>query len=375
VTWGTYVLHEEAGYWWKNAGQRLRAGHAVVTWEIFKREFLMKYFPADVRNKKVVEFMELKQGNLSVAEYAAKFEDLCRFSPHYNTVEAEIDKCVKFESGLRPDIKHLIGFSEIRDFATLVNKSRICDEDGRAKSTYYKMRNDKKGRGQDRGKPYDNKGKKSVGSSSGKGKGDGGVRCFKCGAPGHKSYECGKAKEKCFKCGGLGHKAHECKKDKVTCYNCGDEGHYSTECKKPKKTGGKVFALSGDGAGQMDNLIRGTCFINNTPLITIIDTGVTHSFISLDCVERLNLETSVMSSRMVIDTPANGSVTTKLVCVNCPVTVYGRNFGMDLVCIPLSKLDVILGMNWLRFNRVHINCYVKTVISKTGRESEFAAYD
>ncbi|MCI80324.1 GRAS family transcription factor, partial [Trifolium medium] len=46
-------------------------------------------------------------------------------SPHYNTAEAEYDKCVKFESGLRPDIKHLIGFSEIRDFPTLVNKSRI----------------------------------------------------------------------------------------------------------------------------------------------------------------------------------------------------------------------------------------------------------
>ncbi|MCI80186.1 GRAS family transcription factor, partial [Trifolium medium] len=63
--------------------------------------------------------MELKQGNLSVVEYSAKFEALCVFSPHYNTVEAEEDKCVKFESGLRPDIKQLIGFSEIRDFPTL----------------------------------------------------------------------------------------------------------------------------------------------------------------------------------------------------------------------------------------------------------------
>ncbi|MCI50829.1 gag polyprotein-related, partial [Trifolium medium] len=76
--------------------------------------------------------MELIQGNLSVAEYAAKFEELCRFSPHYNTIEAEEDKCVKFESGLGLDIKQLIGFYEIRNFATLVNKSRICDEDGKA---------------------------------------------------------------------------------------------------------------------------------------------------------------------------------------------------------------------------------------------------
>ncbi|MCI68465.1 pol polyprotein, partial [Trifolium medium] len=77
----------------------------AIVWEIFKREFLRKYFPADVKNKKVIEFMELKQGNISAAEYSAKFEALCVFSPHYKTMEAEEDKCVKFESGLRPDIK------------------------------------------------------------------------------------------------------------------------------------------------------------------------------------------------------------------------------------------------------------------------------
>ncbi|MCI49767.1 cellular nucleic acid-binding protein, partial [Trifolium medium] len=100
-----------------------------------------------------------------------KFESLCAFSPHYNTVEAESDKCVKFESGLRPDIKHFIGFLEIQDFATLVAKSRICDEDGNAKSNYYKAMSVKKGRGQDRGKPYGDKGKKSVESSGGRKKG------------------------------------------------------------------------------------------------------------------------------------------------------------------------------------------------------------
>ncbi|MCI70313.1 hypothetical protein A2U01_0091576, partial [Trifolium medium] len=67
---------------------------------------------------------------MTVAEYATKFESLSVFSPYYNTPEVEYDKCVKFESGLRPEVKHLIEFSEIRDFPTLVNKSRICDEDG-----------------------------------------------------------------------------------------------------------------------------------------------------------------------------------------------------------------------------------------------------
>ena len=49
---------------------------AEVTWAVFKREFLDKYFPEDVRGKKEIEFLELKQGNMSVTEYAAKFVEL-----------------------------------------------------------------------------------------------------------------------------------------------------------------------------------------------------------------------------------------------------------------------------------------------------------
>ncbi|MCI96340.1 hypothetical protein A2U01_0117640, partial [Trifolium medium] len=57
-----------------------------------------------------------------------------------------------------------------------MTKARICDEDGKAKSSYCKALNDRKGKGQDRGKPYDN---------TGKGNGNGGRKqsngqCYKC---------------------------------------------------------------------------------------------------------------------------------------------------------------------------------------------------
>ncbi|XP_058725843.1 uncharacterized protein LOC131597147 [Vicia villosa] len=32
---------------------------------------------------------------------------------------------------------------------------------------------------------------------------------------------------------------------------------------------------------------------------------------------------------------------------------------MDLVCLRLHQVDVILGMNWLEFNYIHIKCYNK----------------
>jgi hypothetical protein len=63
-------------------------GH-LLTWEGFREEFLEKYIPADVRNKKEIEFLELMEGNMTMAEYATKFEELSKFCPYYNDVGVE----------------------------------------------------------------------------------------------------------------------------------------------------------------------------------------------------------------------------------------------------------------------------------------------
>ncbi|MCI65944.1 cellular nucleic acid-binding protein, partial [Trifolium medium] len=72
---------------------------------------------------------------------------------------------------------------------------------------------------------------------------------------GHMSFDCPRKADKCLNCGRLGHMTEACR-GKVTCFNCGEDGHKSLVCKKPKKMMGKVFALSGEDADQVDNLIR-----------------------------------------------------------------------------------------------------------------------
>ena len=187
------------------------------------------------------------------------------------------------------------------------------------------------------------------------------IVCFKCGKPGHKSNVCTGEVKRCFCCGKTGHEIAGCTHKEVICFNCGEEGHISTQCQKPKKTqtGGKMFALAGTQASGGDRLIRGICFINSTPLITIIDTGATHCFIAADCVKKLGPVLSSMNGEMVVDLPAKGSVTTSLVCLKCPLSIFDRNFVVDLVYLSLDGLDIILGMNWLEYNYVHINCYNK----------------
>lgn len=89
---------------------------------------------------------------------------------------------------------------------------------------------------------------------------------------------------------------------------------------------------------------------------------MSHSFISADCVVKLNLVASSIMGNMVIETPTNGYVTTSLVCLSYPQSIYGKDFGVNLICLPLSQVNFILRMNWLEFNHVHINYFDKTMM-------------
>ncbi|XP_050916427.1 serine/arginine-rich splicing factor RS2Z33-like [Lathyrus oleraceus] len=238
------MLEKEAEDWWRNTVQRFDEDDIGVTWALFRDAFLEKYFPEDVRGKKEIKFLKLKQGNGTVAEYTAKFEELIKFCPHYNTANAERSKCLKSVNGLRPDIKKAMGYQKITIFYELVNKSRIYDEDSRESVAHYKSLYDKKGKGQFRGKSYD--GKKKVGD--GKKPSGGGshtpVKCFRCGVEGHRAPECPKGDVTCFKCGKQGHKSFDCRvSSNVTCYNCGEQGHISTKCNKSKKEQAKGKVL------------------------------------------------------------------------------------------------------------------------------------
>ena len=165
-----------------------------------------KYFPKDVHGKKEIKFLELRQGNSKIAEYAARYEELVKFYPHYNDLAAEVSKCIKFENRLRPEIKQGIGYLHICQFPELVNKCRIFDQDSRDKASYFKNYNEKKGKNQDRGKSYAAPADKGRQRAYDKKKPSGG------GAP---------ASMKCYKCGELGHHVDACNNKVLRCYRCG----------------------------------------------------------------------------------------------------------------------------------------------------------
>ena len=78
VRYGTHMLAVEADDWLLETCQKLEDAGENVTWVVFHREFLRKYFPEDIHGKKGIKFLELKQGSMSVVEYAAKFAELAK---------------------------------------------------------------------------------------------------------------------------------------------------------------------------------------------------------------------------------------------------------------------------------------------------------
>ncbi|XP_058765452.1 uncharacterized protein LOC131638944 [Vicia villosa] len=196
-----------------------------------------------------MEFLALRQGNSYVTEYSAKFVELVKFYPQCSAEIAEFSKCIKLESGLRLEINGRLNIS--RSVDNIVH------------SAHYKSVNEKRGKlHHDRKKPYDAPAEKK------KEKFFGGKKTSGGGAPAT-----------------TGHRAPNCKDDGLNCFSYGEQGHISTQCHKPVKdanatnTNGRVFAFSGVEDSKKDNLIRGTCFINDIKLVAVIDTGATHLFI------------------------------------------------------------------------------------------------
>jgi len=75
-----YQFDKEAEFWWGKVKSRVT--EPVLTWNQLKALMDAQYYPRDVRVKENRSFLCLKQGEMSVIEYAGKFNGLSRFSPN-----------------------------------------------------------------------------------------------------------------------------------------------------------------------------------------------------------------------------------------------------------------------------------------------------
>ena len=86
-----------------------------------------KYFSDIARHAKAQEFLELKQGTMTVMDYVAKFIELARFADDY--VATDMAKVRRFENGLKLSIQGRIVGLRLQDMDSMVGTSLTIERE------------------------------------------------------------------------------------------------------------------------------------------------------------------------------------------------------------------------------------------------------
>ena len=86
-----------------------------------------KYFPDTARHAKAQEFLELKQGAMTVMDYVARFTELAQFADDY--VATNMTKVRRFENGLKLSIQARIIGLLLRDMDSMVGTTLTIERE------------------------------------------------------------------------------------------------------------------------------------------------------------------------------------------------------------------------------------------------------
>ncbi|XP_065869079.1 uncharacterized protein [Euphorbia lathyris] len=265
------LLKKHAITWWESI-ERVVIAPRVLTYEDFKKEFADKYMPRVYRDEKKVEFYNLKQGNMTIAEYELRFAELSKYA--LDAVATEEDKCYRFKQGLRLEIQKFLAvkitnFKILLEIATRVEcthqeerrvegaKRRYSESRGEQNTSFKRGGSYEHSIGrsgfQHGASSFRSGGRSGFRRSSGYGRGTsehssysapsvGTGRAFSAGAGG--SFERRYAPPPtCITCG-RNHLGPCWRAGRIVCYGCGEPGHIQHDCPTIKGTSGSTHSVT-----------------------------------------------------------------------------------------------------------------------------------
>ncbi|KAA3483244.1 ty3-gypsy retrotransposon protein [Gossypium australe] len=357
------LLRDEAYQWWLTVKKGTPAD--CITWDFFKIAFQGKYVGASYVDAQRKIFLNLIQGK-SVAECEAEFLRLSRYAR--GIIATNYERCVRFEDGLRDELRVLIARQRERDFAILVEKAKITEE---------VKRSERQNRDRDRGRN-----KRSFGVSGSAGgvqkrprfDGPGRVAmpvaagqarpCTLCGKI-HLG-ECWRRTGGCFMCGSMDRLIKDCPQEVTRVWTVSEGivqarrgGQPPPRGRGPIKGGnsfGRGRETTGRGVGIVDARQPGLVYAARRH-----EDG--------DAPEVIT-ESEVASREMTVISPLGQSVVVNQLFRNVPLGVQGIVFPADLMELPFGEFDLILGMDWLVKYRPNLDCAAKRMILKTLEDNE-----
>jgi hypothetical protein len=99
-----------------------------------------------------------------------------------------------------------------------------------------------------------------------------------------------------------------------------------------------------------EEVLPGTFFLNECPIIILFDSRASHDSMSSACAKKAKLSLVASGAPYVISTPG-GRVDTDRIVQKVPLDLSERIFSTDLIILSGQGIDIILGISWMKINK------------------------